>query len=266
LDIIGVLLLSPAFSILIIGISKIRSSGGIENIGAFIPLAIGIILLIAFIVYGLRAKIEPVIDLHLFKLRTFSSSTILLFISGVIITGTSFILPLFFQQIYNYTPLIAGLLLAPQGIGMLFTRGTAGKLTDKIGSRLVVLISLVLVIIGTVPFVFANTFTHYILLIVALLIRGAGLGGVSIPIMVSIYDGLTKEQVSHGTIATRIFQQIGGAFGTAILAIVFHHQISVSENIENVVKSYNVVFLWSIGFTVISIIPSLFLPVKKDKQ
>jgi uncharacterized membrane protein YbhN (UPF0104 family) len=94
--------------------------------------------------------------------------------------------------------------------------------------------------------------------------RGAGLGGFSIPIMASVYDGLTKNQISHGTITTRILQQIGGAFGTAILAILFQHYLLLGDSFENIINAYNRIFIVSICFTLFSIIPALFLPLKKD--
>jgi EmrB/QacA subfamily drug resistance transporter len=262
LDVLGTLLLSSFFSILIIGISKLRT-GGLENISVIIPLLAGLALLLAYIVYALNAKIEPVLNVHLFKISNFSSSSVLMLVSGGILTGTSFILPLFYQQVQNSSALTAGLLLAPQGIGMLCTRGISGKLTDKIGSRIIVLVAIIITIIGTIPFVFANSATSKILLALALFIRGCGLGGVSIPIMVSIYEGLTKEQAAHGTTATRIFQQIGASAGTAVLAIILQNHIPADADIQAVGKAFNTVFMWSIGFAVLSIIPALFLPIKK---
>lgn len=102
----------------------------------------------------------------------------------------------------------------------------------------------------------------------ALLIRGAGLGGVFIPLMVSAYVGLNSEQIPHASIATRILQTIGGAFGSAVLATIVEHQLashSVSE-IQNVVSAYNVAFWWSVGFTILSVIPTLFLTVYKKSE
>ncbi|MEG6511332.1 hypothetical protein [Desulforamulus ruminis] len=93
----------------------------------------------------------------------------------------------------------------------------------------------------------------------ALLIRGAGLGGVTIPIMASVYEGLSREQVPHASIASRILQQIGGAFGTAILATIVQHQLSSGSaaNIQTVASAYNTAFWWSIGFGTIALIPAL---------
>lgn len=269
LDIIGILLLSPAFALLIYGISQIASQGGLNNSAVLVPVAIGLLLMVAFIVYALRTKISPVLDLHLFWSRNFSASTILLFMSGIITNGGLLLLPLYYQQVRGESVLFAGLLLIPQGIGMLLTRSQMGKLTDQIGARPIVLVSLVITAIGTLPFAFANSETNQVLLAAALLIRGAGLGGVFIPIMVSAYVGLSNEKIPHASIATRIFQTIGSAFGSAILATIVEHQLashSVSD-ILTATSAYNVAFWWSIGFTVIAIIPTLFLTKhKKSKQ
>ena len=161
--------------------------------------------------------------------------------------------------------LYAGLWMIPQGIGMLFTRGWAGKTADRDGSRNIVLFSLSAVIIGTLPFAFAGTDTNYLLLSIALLIRGAGLGGLFIAIMMSAYVGLPKEQTPHASIATRIFQTIGGAFGSAILATVAQGQMAghADTDLHAVAHAFNISFWWSIGFTAVAVIPTLFLTMHK---
>jgi EmrB/QacA subfamily drug resistance transporter len=268
LDIMGILLLSPAFALLIYGISKIASQGGLNSSVVLIPVVSGMLLMITFIIYALRTKISPVLDLHLFQSRNFSASTILLFMSGFITNGGLLLLPLYYQQVRGQSVLFAGLLLIPQGIGMLLTRSQMGKLTDQIGARPIVLVSLVITALGTLPFAFANSETNQVLLAVVLLIRGAGLGGVFIPIMVSAYVGLSNEQIPHASIATRILQTIGSAFGSAILATIVEHQLVGHSilDIQSVTSAYNVAFWWSIGFTVIAIIPTLFLTKHKKNE
>ena len=221
--------------------------------------------MLLFVIYALRTKIPPVLDLRLFRSRNFSASTILLFLTGIISNGGLLLLPLYYQQVRGESVLHAGLLLIPQGVGMLLTRSQMGKLTDRIGARPIVLVSLAITTLGTLPFAFADYATNQLLLAVALLIRGAGLGGIFIPIMVSAYVGLSDAQIPHASIATRILQTIGSAFGSAILATIVEHQLSTHStfNIHTVASAYNVAFWWSIGFTVIAIIPTLLLPKQK---
>ena len=83
LDWIGISMLSPAFAILIYGISQISSYGEITNSAVFAPLMIGIVLMAAFVVYALHSKGTPVVDLRLFRLRNFSVCSILFFLSEI---------------------------------------------------------------------------------------------------------------------------------------------------------------------------------------
>ena len=268
LDIIGILLLSPAFALLIYGIAQIASHGGLNSSAVFVPVVAGLLVMAAFIFYALNTRISPVLDLHLFQSPNFSATSVLLFMSGIITNGGMLLLPLFYQQVRGESVLYAGLMLIPQGIGMLLTRTQMGKLTDRIGARPIVMVSLIITAVGTLPFAFADSGTNAILLGAALLIRGAGLGGVFIPLMVSAYVGLGSEQIPHASIATRILQTIGGAFGSAVLATIVEQQLASrsASGIQNVVSAYNVAFWWSVGFTILSVIPTLFLTVYKKTE
>lgn len=263
LDIIGILLLSPAFALIIYGVSKISSHGGLSKSEFIVPVVIGFLMMVAFVIYSLRTNVAPVLDLHLFKSRNFSTSMVLMFVVGIATNGVMILLPLYYQQVRGETALLAGLWLIPQGIGMLLTRSWLGKLTDRIGSRIIVITSLMVIIVGTVPFAFASSDTNQFILAAALLIRGCGLNGLLIPIMASAYMGLRRDQVPDASTASRILQTIGGAFGSAILATILANGLLI-RNVSNIASAYNVAFGWSIGFTVIAIIPALFLPMHKN--
>lgn len=265
LDWIGISMLSPAFAILIYGISQISSYGEITNSAVFAPLMIGIVLMAAFVVYALHSKGTPVVDLRLFRLRNFSVCSILFFLSGLIINGSMLLFPLYYQQVRGESAFYAGLLLIPQSIGMLATQNWFGKLTDRIGSRWIVLTSLMITVLGTIPFAFADGSTNQVLLAIALLIRGAGLGGLYIPIMASAYIGIEENHVPDASTVTRILQTIGGAFGPAILATVIQTQLTVHQTMKAAqaeVGAYNAAFWWSIAFAAAAVIPTFFLPLK----
>lgn len=167
-------------------------------------------------------------------------------------------------QIRGQSPLYAGLLLAPQGAGMLLTRSTAGKLTDRIGARPIVLVGVALTAAGTVAYTQVGVHTNEILLGLSLVVRGAGLGAVTIPIMATAYLGLAPNQVPHASTVTRISQQIGGAFGTAILAMILTTQLHAhrASGLAGRASAFGTAFWWSLGFTVIAVIPALLLPVR----
>lgn len=265
LDVFGMLLLCPAFALLIYGIAQVAKHGGFGSSAVYVPLMLGVVLMASYIIYALNTKREPALNVRLFQSVNFTASNILLIFSGIITNGAMLMLPLYYQEVRGASALSAGLWLLPQGIGMLLTRSWAGKAADRDGSRNIVLFSLAAVAIGTLPFAFAGTDTNLILLAAALLIRGAGLGGLFIAIMMSAYIGLPKEQVPHASISTRIFQTIGGAFGSAILATVAQPQTTgrAGSDLQAVAGAFNVSFWWAIGFTVAAVIPALFLAMNQ---
>lgn len=127
---------------------------------------------------------------------------------------------------------------------MLLARGWAGRAADRNGPRNIVFLCLAAVAFGTLPFAFANTDTNYILLSIALLIRGAGVGSLMIVVISSSYFGFPREQIPHATIATRIFHTIGGSFGSAILATVVSQQMAghASSDLPALTHAYDVSF------------------------
>jgi MFS family permease len=91
--------------------------------------------------------------------RSFTGAASLMFISGLSMYGALLLLPLYYQQVRGASALGAGLLMAPQGIGALLPRTLAGRLTDRIGPRPVVLAGMALAVAGTIPFALAGSHT-----------------------------------------------------------------------------------------------------------
>jgi MFS family permease len=211
-------------------------------------------------VHALRSRGEPVLNLRLLRFRGYAASSTMMFLSGITLFGALFLLPLYFQQARGASALQAGLLLAPQGVGVAIGALGAGRLVDKMGlsARLVAVIGMVLLTVATVPFVFATASTSEALLGVVLVIRGAGLGLVLVPITTAAYIGLPHSAIPSATTGVRIFQQIGGALGTAILAVILQHAISASPHL--ITHAFDTTFAWVLGLTALSFVPALLLP------
>ena len=262
LDVLGLALLSPAVAALIYGLTQVGVKGGVAHEAVIGPLALGLALLTGFVVHALRTQGEPLIDLRLFGHRAFAASSSLLFLSGLALYGAMLLLPLYYQQLRGQSVLAAGLLLAPQGLGMLLTRGQAGKLTDRIGARSVVLAGFVLTLIGTLAYTQAGLHTNELLLGIALVVRGAGLGAVTIPIMATAYLGLGGAEIAHASSATRIMQQLGGSFGAAVIAVILETQIAAlhAAGSAGLATAFADTFWWTLALTAIALLPALLLP------
>jgi hypothetical protein len=80
--------------------------------------------------------------------------------------------------------------------------------------------------------------------------------------MAAAYLGLAPSQVHNASTVTRISQQIGGAFGTAILAMILTTQLHAhaASGLSGQAAAFSTAFWWLLGFTVMAIIPALALP------
>jgi EmrB/QacA subfamily drug resistance transporter len=262
LDVLGLALLSPALAAIVYGLSEAGSRGGFANGSVIVPLAIGAALLAAFAVHALRTRVEPIIDLRLFRARSFTASAGLMFLFGLSIFGAMLLLPLYYQQARGQSALDAGLALAPQGFGMMAALVIAGRLTDKIGPRPIVFVGMILATLGTIPYALVDPGTSTLTLDASLIIRGAGLGAVTVPAMTAAYYDLRPEMIPRATSALRIFQQIGASFGTAVLALILQHQTSnhAAAGPAGLTTAFGNTFWWAVSFTALAFIPALLLP------
>jgi predicted MFS family arabinose efflux permease len=158
LDGIGLALLSPGIAAVVFGLANVGTTGGFAHASVAAPMLLGVALIVAFVVRAWHDP-APLVDVRLFRVPSFSASSALLFLSGFALYGAMLLVPLYFQQIRGQGALAAGLLLAPQGVGVLLSRGLAGKLTDRIGARWVVFTGLTVVVIATLPFAFVGPST-----------------------------------------------------------------------------------------------------------
>jgi EmrB/QacA subfamily drug resistance transporter len=267
LDVIGLALLSPALAAIVYGFAEAGTRGGFGDSHVIVPVAVGIALLAAYAFHALRTRIEPIIDLRLFRARSFNGSAGVMFIGGLSIFGAMLLLPLYYQQARGQSALDAGLLLAPQGLGMMLALTIVGRLTDRIGPRPIVLVGMVLATLATIPYALVGPDTSEWALGAWLVVRGAGLGAVFVPAMAATYYGLATEEFPRATSAVRSFQQVGASFGTAVLAVILQHQVASNAPDPNgLATAFGHTFWWAVGFTALAFVPALLLPGTRPER
>ena len=175
--------------------------------------------------------------------------------------GMQLLLPLYYQQVRHESALNAGLLLAPRGIGMAVALIVAGKLSDRVGPRPIVLVGLLLSGLSTLAYTGIGDHTSLLALSVLLVVNGAGLGAALVPSLAAPYRGLRTQEIPRATSAIRILQQLGGSFGVAILAVVLQrellHQV---HHAASLAAAYGQTFWWALAFIALAAIPALMLP------
>ncbi len=259
LDVIGLVLLAPGLAGILLGLSNLSADGGIGRAGVLVPLLAGIALLGAFCAWALApGDRQPVVDVRLLRLRSLGTASATLFTAGAVMYAGMFLLPLYYQQLRGETVLDAGLLLIPQGIGSLAARFVVGKLVTWLGARLVTVVSFLVAAAGTVPFAFAGPYTSPWLLGAVLLIRGFGIGTVLVPPMSVAYQDVPPAGIPHATMNTRIAQQVGASFGTAVVAVALQALLA-----HGAVGAFQGAFWWAAGISIVALIPALALPAAR---
>ena len=225
-DAVGIVLLAPALAGLLYGLSNAHAEGGFGRMDVLVPAITGALLLVGFTVWAVRRAGTALVDVRLLAVR--SSAIALTFLGAALFAGT-FLLPLYFQISRGDGVLDAALLLIPQGVGSLLARLLASPIVERFGARAVAAAGFVLSAIATVPFALAGAETSLWLLGAALFVRGLCLGVVMIPVMTTAYIDIDRQEMPHASAITRIVQQLGGAFGTALVAVVLTAAATASD-------------------------------------
>jgi EmrB/QacA subfamily drug resistance transporter len=256
LDLVGTLLLPPGLVGVLYGLSKVSGAGGFGHTEVLVPLGIGAALVAGFVVHATLRGAGALVDLRLMRRRQVGSASAVMFLTGAGLFAGMMLLPLFWQLGRGKDVLVAGLLLVPQGVGSLLARPVAGALTDRVGPRLVTAGGVLVAIAGTVPFALADASTSSWWLGAALVVRGFGMGALFIPVMAVAYNGLVGDDVAHASILARVSQQIGGSFGTAVLAVVLERALETGTP----AAAFDRAFWWTVAMSAATLLAVPFLP------
>jgi EmrB/QacA subfamily drug resistance transporter len=259
LDWRGLLLLSPGVALVIFGLSEVSTHGSVTFVRV-LPVLAGAVLVVAFALRAWRTP-APVVDVRLFADRGFAAAAVTVFLVGAALFGSLLILPLYFQIARDLSPLQAGLLMAPQGLGAAIGMNRAGRLTDRIGGGPVAIAGLFALMLGTIAFTQVDAGTPYWLLEVSLVARGVGLGFTMMPAMAAAYSTLERWQVPRATPMLNVMQRVGGSLGTAVLAVVLQHQLAQAgrRSADAVAAAFAHTYWWAMAITAVALVPALVL-------
>jgi EmrB/QacA subfamily drug resistance transporter len=225
LDWLGLLLLSPGLAAVIFGLAKSGEKGGFGHSIVLVPVVLGALVLAVFIRHALRAD-EPLIDLRLFKNRTFSASMTTLILMIIAVFGGMLLIPLYLQAVRGETALQTGLLLAPQGFGAMISMPIAGRLVDRTGTGRIVPVGMTIIALSFLGLTQVGAETSYVLLCGLLFIQGLGMGATMMPTFSGAMQTLRRADIARASTTLNINQQVGASIGTAVLSVLLATALS----------------------------------------
>lgn len=190
---------------------------------------ISAVTLIWFIIKQLRDR-HPLVDLNVFRYRTFTIGNIIGTISGFGLFGTSLILPLFFQLILGFTAFDTGMALLPGALATAVSMLIVGRLVGRIDSRILVGFGMIVFGISTWWMGGLNENAGYWDVFYPRLVQGFGLGFLFVPLSTVTLGAVPKEELAGATGVSTLLRQIGGSFGIAVLTTLLAREAAIAQN------------------------------------
>ncbi|MEO6512698.1 MAG: DHA2 family efflux MFS transporter permease subunit [Nocardioides sp.] len=228
-DFLGMALMSPGLALFLYGISSIpgAANGDYGYSRVWLTAVVGLALVVAFVFHSFRPA-HPLLDLRLFKNRNLTVSLITMFLFVAAFFGGLLLVPTYFQQVRGESALMAGLLVAPQGLGAMLTMPIAGTLSDRMPVGRIVPVGLVVIVIGFFGLTQVAADTSYGLLIAELFVLGLGMGGTMMPLFTTALKNLKAHEVARGSTLLNINQQIGSSVGVAVISVILTAHLNSS--------------------------------------
>ncbi|WP_376771770.1 MFS transporter [Nonomuraea soli] len=226
IDYAGIVLLGGATSCLVL-----MTTWGGQTYAWSDPVIIGLIVA-AVVMVGLwafvetRAK-EPVLPLHLFKLRVFTMTSLVGFVVGFGMFGALTYLPLFMQVVYGVSATASGLHLLPMMVGTLGMSILSGQLIAKTGKyRIYPILGTAIATVGMFMLSRLTETSSTLTMSIDLLVLGCGLGLVMQVLVIAVQNAVGFEDLGVATSGATFFRSIGGSFGVAVLGSVFTSRLN----------------------------------------
>jgi len=215
-DFIGAALIAIA-----LGSLEVMLDRGVEDDWFASPLirAAAVVAAVCFVAFVLWELVEPdpLLDLSLFRYRSFASATFIIMTIGVILFGTTQFIPQLMQQVLGYTAEQAGLALTLGGIITLFTMPLAGILSGYVQPRILMGAAFVVEAFATWHMTHFATTVTFADIAVARMWQGAPIPFLFVPLISAAYVGLPGAKTNRASATISVGRNLGGSIGISLV-------------------------------------------------
>jgi EmrB/QacA subfamily drug resistance transporter len=202
------------------------SRHGWFSIPVLSTLGIGAAALTMLAVIELRFSREPLLDLRLFRDRTFLNANVVGYIAVLALFGAEFLMPVYLQVLGGRTALQSGLILLPIAVAAGTMNPIAGRLYDRIGPRLLVVTGSVVLLMNTWQFAQLTASTPSETLLVLLALRGLAISLIMQATFTTALGAVPHRSMPRASSLVNSTRFIAQALGVAVLATVLGSTVS----------------------------------------
>src|ERR1700704_4117038 len=180
---------------------------------------------------------DPIVELHLYKERTFATANFLMFMLGFSLLGSTLLLPLFMQTLLGYTAEQAGKALSPGGFAILMMLPLVGFLLSRYDSRWLMAIGLTVLSFSLFHMTNFDLNVDFATVTIARVFQGLGLACLFVPINTAAYSHLPPGKNNAASGLMNLARNIGGSVGISFVTTLLarrtqFHQARLSENLS----------------------------------
>jgi EmrB/QacA subfamily drug resistance transporter len=226
LDPLGLVTSAVALFALTYGLieSNKRGWSDVVVLGCF---AIAAVFFAAFLLLERHQRL-PMLDLNLFRNRSFSSANVVMLLIGLAMFGTFFFVSLFVQNVLHFSPIQAGATFLPMTLFIIFVAPIAGKLADKVGPRTLMVPGLALVTASLALFSIQDESSTFWTLLPALAVGGLGMAMAMAPTTTAAMHAVPIDKAGVGSAVINSMRQVGGSIGIALMGAIVATQVHTS--------------------------------------
>ncbi|HUI04153.1 MAG TPA: MDR family MFS transporter [Acidimicrobiales bacterium] len=191
-----------------------------------VGLAVATVALVGAFIAVERRAVEPVVPLGLFRMGTFTVSSAVGLIVGLIMFGAIIYLPVYLQTVHGASPTVSGLELLPLVVGMLLTFIPTGRMVARTGRyKRFPVMGTAVVSVGLALLTQLGATTPFWLTSIYMFVVGVGVGMVMQILVVVVQNAVPYEQLGVATSTATFFRSIGGCFGVALFGAVLDNRL-----------------------------------------
>ena len=192
---------------------------------------VAVIALVAVVIWELRHK-DPVIDLHLLKEKNFAVAVFTMYILGLVLYGTTVLLPILLQTLLGYTAMQSGLVLLPGGALMMMVMPFVGWLLGKIEARWLVVTGLLITSSGL--FMMGTHFDLQMGMstpVLVWIVSRFGVAFLFVPINVIAFYYVAPQKTNDATGLINLARNVGGSMGISFVTTLLDRGAQANQNI-----------------------------------
>jgi predicted MFS family arabinose efflux permease len=168
----------------------------------------------------------PLMNQALFADRRFAMGSVVAFIYGMALFGSTYLLPVYMQLALQWSPSFVGAVLLPSGLALALTIALAGRLSDRLSTHILVSLGLALLALSFALFLVVALETPTWFVIGFTVLGRIGLGFILPSLNLGAMRGLGKDLIAQGASGISFIRMLGGSAGVSLCGIVLEWRVS----------------------------------------